>query len=54
MVEKRHCKLALSQHQEKTDHRVSKKPVMVKMKVVDNEPRKTHNKVTKAIEIKLR
>ena len=47
------CKSALSQHQMQTGYAVTKRPIMGKMQILDQEPRNTHRKIKEAIQIKL-
>ena len=52
-VKEGYSKLALSQHQVMTGHKVLNKPMIEGIRVIDSENRNLHRKVKEAIHIKL-
>ena len=50
-IRKRDSKSALSEHQEKTGHVVTTKPLIQSIKIIDSEPRDKHRKIIEAINI---
>ena len=50
-ITKRDSKSALSEHQEKTGHVVTTKPLIKSIKIIDTEPKDKHRKIIEAINI---
>ena len=53
-IRKRDCKSALSEHQDKTGHVVTTKPLLESIKIIDSEPKERHRKIKEAINIMVR
>ena len=53
-IDRQDYKLALSQHQEQSGHRLNNSSIIDKIKVLENELRDLHRKVIEVVHIKLR
>ena len=53
-IRKRDCKSALSEHQDKTGHVVTTKPLLESIKIIDSGPKERHRKIKEDINIMVR